>query len=347
MRNNKKNARPRIFAVTVTYGNRWHLLEQLLHSLILQTHPVARTIIVSNGSDYDLQGRCGRFKNKLSLQIIGLSQNLGSAGGFKIGLTHAMEHDADLIWLLDDDNRPQADALEKSIIASDLVGPNPDYVFSSFRPSRAKHRAALFYGRSMNLCPVNSFLCFSLMTFLANRLRPFHDAARPTSPAISPISRIEHGIYGGLLISRDWIKRIGYPDERYYLYFDDTEYTTRITKAGGTLYLVADSIVHDSEDQWHHEASGKIAGLFLPGSDLTRFFYSIRNAVFYERQYIISNYFLYLINAIAHLLILSIQGALKARSPRRFVLGLKVIFSAIKHGWTGKMGRAEMIYGSD
>ena len=53
--------------------------------------------------------------------------------------------------------------------------------------------------------------------------------------------------YGGLFFHKKLIDIIGYPMEDLFLYQDDFEYTYRITKNGGKIYLILNSTVKDLE----------------------------------------------------------------------------------------------------
>ena len=78
-----------VCAVTVTYGDRWHLLRRVLERLCAWP-AVARVIIVDNGATYDLRGRtAGAFG--LRVEVVGSGRNEGSARGYAIGMKAARE----------------------------------------------------------------------------------------------------------------------------------------------------------------------------------------------------------------------------------------------------------------
>ena len=49
-----------------------------------------------------------------------LPENTGGAGGFNHGLAWAMDHGADLVWLMDDDGLPEPDCLGTLLEREDL-----------------------------------------------------------------------------------------------------------------------------------------------------------------------------------------------------------------------------------
>ena len=53
--------------------------------------------------------------------------------------------------------------------------------------------------------------------------------------------------YGGLFFHRSIIDIIGLPDTNYFLYGDDFDFSYRITKKGGKIFLVTQSVIEDLE----------------------------------------------------------------------------------------------------
>ncbi|MGL5810898.1 MAG: glycosyltransferase, partial [Nocardioides sp.] len=101
----------RVVAVVVTF-NRLDLLRRLLGEL-RDIDGVAEILVIDNAStdgtgawlrDQEADGPTIRART--------LPTNTGGAGGFHTGVEWAMRRDADLIWLMDDDGRPEASCLD-------------------------------------------------------------------------------------------------------------------------------------------------------------------------------------------------------------------------------------------
>jgi len=94
------------FAVTVTYGNRFHLLKQVIDSALAEG--VAKVIVVDNNSVPQSREQLKAYEHELGsdkIKVLYLDDNYGSAGGYKRGLEEAYEDPScEFIWLLDDDN---------------------------------------------------------------------------------------------------------------------------------------------------------------------------------------------------------------------------------------------------
>ncbi|HZG92467.1 MAG TPA: glycosyltransferase family 2 protein [Pseudonocardia sp.] len=87
-------------------------LVDALASLAKQTHPIAHLIVVDNGPDRparEVVESCG-----LPATWLPSWNNLGGAGGFALGMLHALAMGADWIWLGDDDGR----AADETVLAT-------------------------------------------------------------------------------------------------------------------------------------------------------------------------------------------------------------------------------------
>ncbi len=89
-----------VVAVVVT-RHRTDLLVDSLAAMAKQTHPIAHLVVVDNGPDRparEVVEACG-----LPATWLPSWHNLGGAGGFALGMLHALALGADWVWLGDDD----------------------------------------------------------------------------------------------------------------------------------------------------------------------------------------------------------------------------------------------------
>ncbi|MFD4641658.1 glycosyltransferase [Lentzea sp. NPDC058436] len=92
-----------VVAVVVTRHRR-ELLAESLKALSTQTRVPDHLVVVDNGPDQpvdDLVEQC-----PLPTTYLPSHRNLGGAGGFALGILHALSLGADWVWLADDDGRP-------------------------------------------------------------------------------------------------------------------------------------------------------------------------------------------------------------------------------------------------
>ena len=95
---------PMICAVVVTH-RRPDDLTKSLDALCSQSRRPDHLIVVDN--DHDERVRDLVAGQPLPTTYLGSRRNLGGAGGFALGMLHALSLGADWVWLADDDGRPQ------------------------------------------------------------------------------------------------------------------------------------------------------------------------------------------------------------------------------------------------
>lgn len=91
-----------VVAVIVTRF-RAELLADSLAVLAKQTHPVSHLVVVDNGPDSAT--RSVVEGSGLPVTYLASHHNLGGAGGFALGMLHALALGAEWVWLGDDDGR--------------------------------------------------------------------------------------------------------------------------------------------------------------------------------------------------------------------------------------------------
>src|SRR5690242_6912689 len=103
----------RVAAVVVTH-RRPVLLARTLAALGAQSRPLDAILLVDNGGD----AGADRASWPATVKLIRPHANLGGAGGFALGMRHAVAAGHDWIWLLDDDAIARPDALARLLDAA-------------------------------------------------------------------------------------------------------------------------------------------------------------------------------------------------------------------------------------
>jgi len=93
-----------VYAVLVTY-RRPDELAKSLDVLTAQTRTPDHLIVVDNDDDDRVRDLVAG--QPIPTTYLGSHRNLGGAGGFALGILHALALGADWVWLADDDGRPQ------------------------------------------------------------------------------------------------------------------------------------------------------------------------------------------------------------------------------------------------
>ena len=300
--------------VTVTYGNRIKYVTKLIQSQ--NNASINKICVVVNGCSKDL------FENLLKIKKVKFifnPSNLGSAKGFKQGISYLKtQSNINFLWLLDDDNLPENNALEKIIYFYKNCQFNCEKdALLSYRPDRSIYLEAVKSNNgSLMLKGNNSALGFSLF---ANN-KQFNDYQKK-GLKVAP--------YGGLFFNKRLIDSIGYPDEKYFLYADDYDFTIRISENGGNIKLVKDSVITDLETSFHLKNNKNIAILktrYHNTDNLDRIFYSVRNGIIFELKHMVDNKIVYYSNLSIYSLII---GILLVLYPKKFFTFYKGVMLGI------------------
>jgi len=221
-----------VVAVVVT-RHRPDALVDSLAAMGKQTHPVAHLVVVDNGPDEparEVVQACG-----LPATWLPSWSNLGGAGGFALGMLHALALGATWIWLADDDGRAADDAVLATLISvadrRALAAVSP-VVADTADPDRLAFpvRRGLTWHRSR--------------TALADDVR--HGSDGELLPGIA-------ALFNGALFRASTLDVIGVPDLRLFLRGDEVEMHRRLVRSGlpfGTaLRAVYLHPAADSEDK--------------------------------------------------------------------------------------------------
>ena len=169
-------------------------------------------LVVDNGSSDDPGPAI--YERYPRTVLIRNRENLGYTGGNNVGLRYAQEHGADYIWLLNNDAIVDSACLSRIVSAAEasetvgLVSPVIYYDDARTRPQ--------FAGSRINMS--------DLTLELPDLSRPV-PATFTMGPAVC--------LWGtALLVKAALAGEIGLLDEKYFAYWEDTEYSLRALRAG-------------------------------------------------------------------------------------------------------------------
>ena len=337
----------KVCVVTVTYGDRFKYLKEVIKSCFEEG--IDKIIIVDNASAESSrkQLRDLQKKYKDKIKVIYLDENLGSAGGYKKGLEEAYKcKECEFIWLLDDDNVPQKGALKQLIEFWKKLKykeKEEKIALLSFRPDREIYKMSVLENKTQLLLGrQNSFLGFHFIDLPGKFWRNIKKRLKKTVSARN--TNIKAGIvpvatYGGLFFHKNLLKIIGFPREEFFLYVDDHEWTYRITKFGGKIFVVFDSIVEDIETSWYlKEKKNSSFSPFLSTEAQMRIYYSVRNRVIFERENLVTVPLIYYLNIFLYKFLLEISKIF-SKDRKIASINLRVFNKAVKDGLKGVTGK--------
>ena len=211
---------PRIVAVVVTF-NRLPLLQKLVERLG-QVDGLAEVLVVDNASTDGTGAWLAARPTTGEVPLSGrtLATNRGGAGGFHDGLAWAIDRDADLVWLMDDDGLPDVDCLEHLLEGTDDLDFWGPLVVDQADPGR---------------------LVFPIRRPGSTRVVHAVDDVRRAARN----DRIDGIVipFNGVLVTKELVDRIGLPREEFFIWGDDHEYRLRAEEAGARVATVVTAAV--------------------------------------------------------------------------------------------------------
>ncbi|MGV9803251.1 galactofuranosyltransferase GlfT1 [Mycobacterium sp. NPDC003449] len=197
----------RVFAVVVTHRRR-ELLATSLDAVVTQNRRPDHLIVVDNDDDPAVAELVSG--QPVPTTYLGSRRNLGGAGGFALGMLHALALGADWIWLADDDGRP-ADAT----------------VLGTLRDCAEQYSLAEVSPMVCNLDDPQR-LAFPLRRGLVWRrlvseLRT--EAGGDLLPGIA-------SLFNGALFRAAAVETVGVPDLRLFVRGDEVELHRRLVRSG-------------------------------------------------------------------------------------------------------------------
>lgn len=319
-----------VIATIVTYGTdeRFPYLKRVLEELD-SSNNIAGIILIDNGATYDLKKRINQRNWSKKIWYIEMSRNTGSAGGFKAGIQKFLEIDSKYttLLILDDDNL--FDNSNFSLLAKLEKKYNLNYlhVWGMYRP---KKQSNLFEGKND-----------ISLKYLENRVAGFSIKAKlfPSTVQIkksySDIATHYMTPWGGTLISRDIIEMVGLPDEKFYLYEDDLDYSVRLQNNKIKILIPKEGILTDLEDSWNSQSEHRVQSYFQDNSPKFRYLYSLRNNIYTSKKNKLNKNILFKVNIFLYLLL--IFTIYMPKSNKGFK-NFKRLVGAINSGLRGDMG---------
>lgn len=196
--------------VVVTY-NRSTLLARLLDSIEVMDPKPGRVVVVDNASADDTGEVVESYRDRIGTELVyrRLDENTGGSGGFSEGMRTAYERGSEWMWLMDDD----VEVLPDGLARMGAWAPH----FKSIQGRRYDYDGSEFYWQYRVSVPLGIPIPFAPADFDASGYRPMNS-----------------GCFEGMFIHRSIVQRIGLPDPRFFIYWDDTIYgwlASRVTRS--------------------------------------------------------------------------------------------------------------------
>jgi rhamnopyranosyl-N-acetylglucosaminyl-diphospho-decaprenol beta-1,3/1,4-galactofuranosyltransferase len=210
-------------AVVVVTHNRADLLRGMLDGLVAQTRAPDAVIVVDNASGDHTAEVLAR--HDLPLRVIRSEENVGGAGGFRIGIAAAYDEGYDRIWVMDDDVVPAADCLAVLMGFDEacLMAVREDLTGTLVEKSATR---------------------FDLRNPLALRPKTASvESTYATRAAMPALVEIQVVAFEGFLMRRRVVDAIGLPDPSFFIFYDDADFAIRARRAGFRIWAVRDAVL--------------------------------------------------------------------------------------------------------
>ena len=248
-----------VCAVVVTH-RRPDELAKSLEAVSAQTRAPDHLIVVDNDDDPRVADLVAG--QPIPTTYLGSRRNLGGAGGFALGMLHALALGADWVWLADDDGRP-AD--------SEVLGTLLDCA--------AKHGLAEV---SPMVCDMDDpgRLAFPLRRGLVWRRRVDELRTDPGQHLLPGIA----SLFNGALFRAATLDATGVPDLRLFMRGDETELHRRLLRTGLPFGTCLDAVYLHPQggDEFKPILGGRMHTQY-PGDARKRFF-TYRNRGYLQSQ---------------------------------------------------------------
>lgn len=301
----------------VTY-NRKEYLVKLLKNLLEQTVKPDAILIFDNFSndgtnDYLIEkGYVERIVeaeistkivNEVNIKYYRNVENSGGSGGFYYGMQLALKENCEYIWTMDDDVLPELNCLEKLIKGMDsntqlCVPCRTDENYQDYAITNLNMRNPFKYSIAMRKKMIKSSDIRGEFEYVVDM--PFE----------------------GPLISSELIRKIGFPEKKLFILFDDSEYAYRASKYTKIKYM-KNAILHK-----------QIIPSNIYGKSLSwKEYYCYRNLYWFDKKYG-ENILVRVIRPILNYVYLILRAIIKREKS-----DIRLINRAFRDAREGNMGK--------
>lgn len=321
--------------VVVTYGNEQRFKGLTLTISAALDADTKEIILIDNGSTYDLENRISKLFDKKKVKIKRLSSNKGSAKGFIYGIEEALRDQNILqdeyVLILDDDVMLDKDFKSNFCrIIKEYNYNNKRIVWSLYRKNRENtfnentDRNKYYY--------LNCIAGFSIFRKRSKYLsrRKYEDISQPFFIT-----------WAGTFLKKNDLSQIQLPQNDYFVYEDDSDFSLNIHKAGYSIYKSNKLILKEASESWFEKNGKPQSGYKLYYNNVSpegRYLYKIRNSVNLTKNRLLTSKLLFYIN----ILVFLFAGYLKYGLFRVGSLNkLRKLINAINLGLNDKLGKEE------
>ncbi len=316
--------------LTVTYGDRFKYLKEVLQVIFCEGKHVGEIIIVDNNSknETEIKEFLELHKN-IKSKYIRFNENKGSSGGFGAGIEYFKNSEHNFLIILDDDNKPEQGFIkqykEKYAELSQIYNSNK-IIVSGYRHNLTASDEVIRASENFN---PNSFVGFSFLDckFWKNKLLKNKNILLGKKE----IYKVNYFPYGGTMLTKQFVNDVGLPNPYFLVYSDDAEYSLRGKGMGYIYFLITTIKITDLQLTY---SSNFPHYLYADNTKDFQAYFSIRNFIISALKNSVTNKYLFYTNITIWFIIINLLVLYK----RKFYIykkdfkKSKLILKAIKAG---------------
>lgn len=305
---------PRVAICILNWNGAQHTL-QCIDSIMRADYRNHTIIVADNASADDsvAQIRCAYP----DIQIVCNTQNLGYAAGNRAAVEKALQDPAiELVWILNNDAQLATATTLTALVDACNQYPQPAIFGNIILLDNANCAPGRM--RTFNYLDIHN------QPILENTCVRVEDLLNDPAPLIQTLS-----VSGAsMLIPADIIRKHGFIDDSFFLYYEDADYCVRLRRAGVAVVLVKNSVVAHL-----HGSAAKKRTTISP----VIHYYQLRSRIVFHRRHSERRKFWYvtvrgLVGALLWLLLVPVRG-MEALNSSRFA------FLAVRDALTNRLGK--------
>ncbi len=297
------NEAPSVGIVVVNY-NSAGFIGEFIDSISRLDYPNARLIVIDADSNDGSATEIARRRPQTHL--IRRPENVGIAAGNNIGAQYCREQKLDYILFLNDDTSHQPDFLRLLVDAAD---------------ERTMVVPRILYAEDPRLISTH----FGDFDWNLGRFRNTHHG-KPDGPATRSRREVQTASFCCMLVPTSAFSKIGALDERFFMYYEETDFLRRALDQGYRQLYVPEAVIY------HRESASSGGGWMTP----FKYYYATRNRPYLVRKHASSRwrYALFTLYFWASRMVYMLRFGASGQRPM-----LKALLLGVLHYYQGRMGR--------
>ena len=216
-----QDSAPLVHCVVLNW-NGWEDTLPCVASLLEQDYPALRVVVVDNGSTDDSVVRIRAAFPQVT--VLETGANVGFPSGCNVGIRHALLEGAEFVWLLNNDTVAPPGTCSK-LVAKAHAQPGAGLIGSVLYFMHSPAEVQAWGGGNLTIW----------LGYNTHFLAP------------APLGASSYLTFASVLIPRLVIEKVGLLYEGYFMYWEDADYSLRVTRAGYSLAVAEDTAILHKE----------------------------------------------------------------------------------------------------